>query len=328
MKIIVLGDELTQSHHFEFERKWLYVAAGALAVLFLSLCIFVALSISRANKIAAYQFELEQVTEQLLFDRYELDSFNTYAHSVFAEHAKQAASLQARISRLEALGGQVADMAGLNSEFDFYTEPAVGGPGSLEVVVDGAGEDAAPGEASEYKLVLTDGTQKSVLNALGAMRAKIAVREHELRAIEGLLANKQLHKERYLAGRPVDSGWLSSYFGYRTDPFTGKQAWHKGVDFAGKEGTKVLAVGSGVVTWAGDRYGYGQMVEINHGNGFTTRYGHNKENTVKLGQVVTKGQEIARMGSTGRSTGPHVHFEVLKNGKAVNPERYVYRKSL
>lgn len=320
MKIIVLGDEFEKSHHFEFEKKWFYVSVASVLLMFLCLCISVGISMSRANKIASYQNELENVTEQLMFDRHELDSFNTYAHGVFAEHAKQAAGLQARISRLEALGGQVADMTGLNKEFDFYSEPALGGPQRIEA--------AKEPENGEYGLILTDGTQKSVLQALDAMRAKISVREHELRAIESLLENKQLIKERYLAGRPIESGWLSSYFGYRTDPFTGQKAWHKGVDFAGKEGAKVLAVGSGVVTWSGDRYGYGLLVEINHGNGFTTRYGHNKENTVKLGQVVTKGQEIARMGSTGRSTGPHVHFEVLKNNKAVNPERYVYRKSM
>ena len=92
---------------------------------------------------------------------------------------------------------------------------------------------------------------------------------------------------------------------------------------SGKEGSKVVAVASGVVTWAGERYGYGELIEINHGNGYTTRYGHNKELLVEVGDTIEKGQAISLMGSTGRSTGPHVHFEVLKNDRQVNPSKYV-----
>ena len=103
----------------------------------------------------------------------------------------------------------------------------------------------------------------------------------------------------------------------------GGQAMAQGVDFAGKEGTDVLAVGDGVVTWSGKRSGYGNLVEINHGNGYATRYGHNQRNLVEVGDAVKKGELIALMGSSGRSTGPHVHFEVLQNGKAVNPSRYI-----
>jgi murein DD-endopeptidase MepM/ murein hydrolase activator NlpD len=102
---------------------------------------------------------------------------------------------------------------------------------------------------------------------------------------------------------------------------------HKGIDFAGKEGTGVVATGSGVVSWASNRYGYGELVEINHGNGLKTRYGHNKTIVVKVGDVVSKGQVIAKMGSTGRSTGPHVHYEILKNDRQIDPLKYVYRKS-
>lgn len=101
---------------------------------------------------------------------------------------------------------------------------------------------------------------------------------------------------------------------------------HKGVDFAGKENTPIIATASGVVTWASKRYGYGQLIEINHGNGLITRYGHNKDLLVNVGDVVNKGQNIALMGSTGRSTGPHVHYEILRNNKQINPIKFVYRK--
>jgi murein DD-endopeptidase MepM/ murein hydrolase activator NlpD len=131
-------------------------------------------------------------------------------------------------------------------------------------------------------------------------------------------------RERIIpSGRAVEQGHLSSKFGKRIDPFTGKQEQHKGIDVAGKEGSRIMAVGDGVVTWSGERTGYGNLVEINHGDGFVTRYGHNKLPLVNAGETVRKGQAIALMGSTGRSTGPHVHIEVVHNGKQVNPTKYL-----
>ena len=165
------------------------------------------------------------------------------------------------------------------------------------------------------------------LVALEQLSYDVDYRAEQLDVMESLLANRQLQNDVYLAGRPIKWGWMSSRFGRRNDPFTGRLAWHKGVDFAGKEGSDIVSVGSGVVTWSGDRYGYGLMVEISHGGGVVTRYAHAKEVLVKLGDIVKKGHTVALMGSTGRSTGPHVHFEVRKNGKALDPVRYVNRRS-
>ena len=134
----------------------------------------------------------------------------------------------------------------------------------------------------------------------------------------------ELQQKVLPTGRPIKKGWMSSFYGMRNDPFTGKRDFHKGVDFAGKLGSDVTSVAAGVVTWSGDRYGFGMMVEIDHGNGYSTRYGHNLENLVKVGDKVRKGQTIAKMGTSGRSTGPHVHFEVLYNGRAVNPKKYIH----
>lgn len=102
---------------------------------------------------------------------------------------------------------------------------------------------------------------------------------------------------------------------------------HKGVDFAGKENADIIATAAGVVSWAGRRSGYGYLIELNHGKGMKTRYGHNKVLLVSAGDVVTKGQVIARMGSTGRSTGPHVHYEILRNNQQINPIKFIYRKA-
>jgi murein DD-endopeptidase MepM/ murein hydrolase activator NlpD len=155
------------------------------------------------------------------------------------------------------------------------------------------------------------------------LQSQLSSREQQLGVLENLILTRELNKQVYPEGRPVQEGFISSYFGQRADPFTGYTATHKGIDFAGPEGTSVISVAAGLVTFAGDRAGYGNMVEVNHGNGMVTRYGHNEKLLVKQGEMIRKGQEVALMGSTGRSTGPHLHFEVVKNGIQVDPLRFI-----
>jgi murein DD-endopeptidase MepM/ murein hydrolase activator NlpD len=162
-----------------------------------------------------------------------------------------------------------------------------------------------------------------VVGALNVLDEQLADRSLQLTVLEDLLLNRKLRDEVRPEGRPVTAGYVSSQFGTRTDPFTGRHAFHKGVDFAGREGAEVVAVASGVVIWSGERYGYGELVEINHGNGYVTRYAHNVDNLVAVGDTVRRGQVIARMGDTGRATGPNLHFEVLLNDKPVDPLKYV-----
>ena len=162
-----------------------------------------------------------------------------------------------------------------------------------------------------------------MLEAMDLLTARLSNREAQLDVLEGVLMNQNLKERVYPQGRPVSSGWLSSYFGKRTDPFTGKQANHRGVDFAGKAGAGITTVAAGVVTWSSPRYGFGKLVEINHGNGYSTRYAHNSENLVAVGDEVKKGQIVALMGQTGRATGPNLHFEVLRNGQRVNPVTFI-----
>ena len=122
---------------------------------------------------------------------------------------------------------------------------------------------------------------------------------------------------------PVAHGYIASGFGGRADPLDGHSAFHSGIDFDAPMGSAVTAVADGVVTWAGVRSGYGNVIEIDHGNGYMTRYAHNSELVARVGQRVHAGETIAKVGSTGRSTGPHCHFEVWLNGRAVNPMAYV-----
>ncbi|MBB5212156.1 M23 family metallopeptidase [Microbulbifer hydrolyticus] len=220
------------------------------------------------------------------------------------------AEMQARLTRLDALGERLTTIAKLDEgEFQFGSVPAVGGPEDPGV----SGASELPYQPPEF------------LEVIGDLSDQIEDRQMQLSTLDSLMARRQLQDEQFIAGRPITRGWMSSRYGYRTDPFSGRRSWHKGVDFAGKNGSDVVSVAAGVVTWAEDRYGYGQLVEINHGNGYKTRYGHNSELKVKLGDVVKKGQIIALMGSSGRSTGPHVHFEVYKNNRPVDPATYIRR---
>ena len=213
-------------------------------------------------------------------------------------------TMQAQMLRLNALGERLVDQGDLDKEeFDFDAVPAVGGPG---------------GEVEVQSVPLAD-----FLSMLDMLDSEMVDREQKLSVLESLLLSRSLRERVMPSGKPIAEGWLSSKYGKRNDPFTGKQDFHKGLDFAGKKGSEVVTVGDGVVSWAGKRSGYGNLIEINHGNGYSTRYGHNQSHLVKAGDKVKKGQQIALMGSTGRSTGPHVHFEVLQNGKTVNPSKYI-----
>ena len=158
---------------------------------------------------------------------------------------------------------------------------------------------------------------------LDDLNQQLQDRERQLSVLESMISTRNLNRQIVPGGRPVTQGWISSYFGSRTDPFNGRKAFHRGVDFAGPAGAQVVAVASGVVTYSKERFGYGKTVEINHGNGYVTRYAHNQRVLVAVGDTIQKGQAIALIGSTGRSTGPHLHFEVLKQGRAVDPMSFV-----
>jgi len=218
--------------------------------------------------------------------------------------ALRLGTLQAHVIRLDALGQRLTTMAKLDKgEFDFDSPPAQGGP-----------VEADAGTAI---------TVPDFVGSLNDLSVQIEDRSKQLAVLETMLMSRNLQAEVMPTGRPVNRGWLSSFFGIRTDPFTGLRVHHSGVDFAGKLGSDVVTVAAGVVNFAGKRSGYGNLVEINHGNGYMTRYGHNLENLVKVGETVKKGQIISKMGTSGRSTGPHVHFEVIVNGQTVNPRKYI-----
>ena len=215
------------------------------------------------------------------------------------------AQMNARVIRLDALGRRLTEMADIDDgEFDFESDPAIGGP-------------------EEPMAMIPNLAVPEMVDAMDSLGSQLINREAQLDVLESVIMNQNLKDRVYPQGRPVGAGWISSYFGKRTDPFTGKAANHTGIDFAGKHGAEIIAVADGVVTWSADRYGYGIMVEINHGSGYATRYAHNSENLVSVGDEVKKGQVVGLMGETGRATGPNLHFEVLHNGNRVNPVKFI-----
>jgi murein DD-endopeptidase MepM/ murein hydrolase activator NlpD len=219
--------------------------------------------------------------------------------------ALRLGQMNAHVVRLDALGSRLTQMAGLkDGEFDFTSAPSLGGP--------------------EEPLADTDFMKISgVINTLDNLDSQLADRGRQLNVLEDFLLNSNMRDEVRPEGRPVSAGYMSSRFGNRTDPFTGRRAFHKGIDFAGRAGAEVIAVASGVVIWSGERSGYGELVEVNHGNGYVTRYAHNADNLVAVGDTVKRGQVIARMGKSGRATGPNLHFEVLLNDRQVDPLSYI-----
>ena len=219
--------------------------------------------------------------------------------------AARIGSLNAHLIRLDALGRRLTDLAGLDrGEFDFAKPPPAGGP---------EGQEAQGGSVQVPELTAV----------LDTLEEQINDRAQQLGALEMVMASRELGQRIMPGGLPLIGGWISSHFGHRSDPFTGRGAFHAGVDFAGPTGSRVIAVGPGVVTYSGWKQGYGNVVEITHPTGYVTRYGHNSRNLVPVGRSVQKNDAIAVIGSTGRSTGTHVHFEVLRDGNVLNPMKYL-----
>lgn len=248
---------------------------------------------------------IELMKQELASQQAELDSGRTEARQKVEALTLKLAAMQARLVRIDALGERLTDMASLDDgEFDFSQQSALGGPEQDQVSVFEHGD---------------------LERLYSQLESQLASRESQLHILESLMVDRKLKQQGTVTGRPIHKGWMSSRYGYRTDPFNGRKAWHNGVDFAGKSGADIVAVASGVVTWSGKKSGYGQMVELDHGEGYITRYAHNKQNLVNVGDAVKKGEVVGLMGSSGRSTGPHVHFEVYKNGRSVDPASYIRR---
>ena len=219
--------------------------------------------------------------------------------------AARMAELQAEANRLNALGERLTRAAQLgDGEFDFDKPVGVGGAGPVRDMPAGELRSGMTGLDTQLR---RSGGQLSVL--------------------EALLFNRELDKSSLPTGLPIQHSYITSNFGYRADPLGGGSQFHKGVDFEANTGDPVLSVADGVVTYSAMRSGYGNVIEVDHGNGYVTRFAHNSRLTRQVGDLVRRGEEVAKAGSTGRSTGAHVHFEVWENGVVVNPQQFLGQAS-
>lgn len=222
--------------------------------------------------------------------------------------AMRLGELQAQVARLDGLGERLARSAGLKPQ-DL--------PGGLSAgTVPGRG--GAPSSLPARDLTLPEFT-----SLLQSAAHQLDLRADQFGVLEALLLQESAKRKFLPSLPPVAEIWHSSDFGRRIDPFTGQSAFHEGIDFVAEAGTPIVAAASGKVVFAGEHPQYGKMVEIDHGNGLVTRYAHASQLNVRDGDLVLRGQRVATVGSTGRSTGPHLHFEVRLNGVPQNPARFL-----
>lgn len=307
MKVLFIDPKARKTAEFQFG-----ITARIIALASFCLLPFVAgfggyaLAVSLLPSMVDTGEQVAELQSALKNQRKAIDNIRADAQRKVDGLSIRMAEIQARVMRLDALGERVAEVAQFDKdEFNFSTLPAMGG-----VFFE-----------SELSSVDIDDFQDSI----AAMERTLESREQQLDVISQLLKNRDLSKQMKVEGWPVESGWISSRYGSRNDPFTGKVAAHYGVDFASKYGSPISSVAAGVVTWSGNRSGYGLTVEVSHGGGYMTRYAHTSESLVSVGQLVKKDEAIAKIGQSGRSTGPHLHFEVFKNGRNVDPASYIRR---
>lgn len=305
MDIILVSNRFDQARSFTLSKPQVLFLGLLFLLLVVSLSVllnYFSLRYAVTHKSPYLQSLLAAVQEEQTkrTQSYLRESLNTMAARV--------GEMQAKLLRLDTVGERLSKLAGLDpKEFMFEQTPARGGPSPQS--------EAKPLSFTE----LTD--------QLDTLAGDLDDRADKLGALESRLFLDYAKQQFVPTSLPVETNWFSSNFGWRIDPFTGFSTFHEGIDFMSPTGRPIRAAGAGVVVYSGNHPQYGKMVEVDHGNGVVTRYAHASSLEVKVGDVVVIGQKIAEVGSTGRSTGPHLHFEVRVRGAAVNPNKYLQKNS-
>ena len=304
MNIILISNKSAQAKNIVLTNTHIVLAASSLFIIAIILAIGLNyLTLHYGDKISDRVSSLFVVAPQ----QEEIDA-HAHLHDNLGAMAVKLGQMQAQLMRLDALGERLAKSSGVKTEeFLFDKMPGQGG--------------ASPTLSSP---ALSADEFKQRLNELSYV---IDDRDDKFDVLESLLRQDRLTKRVYPSEMPIDTEWYSSGFGYRIDPFSGRRVFHEGVDFAAKTGTPIKAAAGGVVIYSARHPEYGNMVEIDHGDELVSRYAHASKLLVNLGQIVSSGQKIAEVGSTGRSTGPHLHFEIRHKDVPQNPSRYLKKPS-
>ena len=306
MNVIFLPNREGRARQLNLRRPLTLSLLAGLVLLVLGSAFTLGLSFGRGSKERTVLGEAAVFGNYLAEQKQQISDLKHQFQLRVDAMAMRLGAMNAHVIRLDALGKRLTEMADIDSrEFNFGRDPPSGGPEA-----DGEGVSAQIPDLSAL---------------LAQLEQRVDLRASQLSALENVILARELKAEIPPEGPPVASGYISSYFGERADPFDGRETFHKGLDFAAAAGSKVVAVAAGVVTWAGERSGFGKLIEISHGDGYVTRYAHNERALVSVGETVKRGEPVALMGSTGHSTGPHVHFEVLRNGRQVDPLSFIGR---
>lgn len=300
LQIIVVDERLARARTLTITRRDVLMALSVAALLLLVTSgMFSFLAVR-----AAGMFQIPLVSDVISFvTRDEMQRQDRHVKDNVASLARKLGEVQAQLLWLDALGERVARTMGIRpEEFRFQEPPGRGGALSRSDSM----------------------TLQDLSIELQRFSRSVDQRADYLQVVEGELLSQQVRQALLPNSKPVSDGFIGSGFGWRTDPFTGDMTRHEGIDFAAPVGTPIHAAAGGVVVLAENHPVWGNVVEVDHGNALMTRYAHASRLAVRTGDLVKRGQKIAEVGTTGRSTGPHLHFEVHLRGVAQNPSKLVF----
>ena len=279
-------------------------------VFILFLCSFIILMFTSSSYMYGYKKGYKELYEDRIRD---LSHYENEINRIKEENqenmeffSQKLISISSKIENISSLGNKLSKLAKLDKkDFDFRRPNYIGGKNKVNIEF-------------EY--------DSKFENYLDNMLIDLDSKQQDLVEVYKIINNLEMKEQFFPSGLPSNKGYISSDYGTRVNPISKEEHFHKGVDVAHKTESDIRSLAAGEVTFSGKKYGYGNLVEISHINGYKTRYAHNNRNLVKIGEYVKKGQTIAKMGSTGHSTGPHVHLEVLKNNKHINPNKFIHYK--
>jgi murein DD-endopeptidase MepM/ murein hydrolase activator NlpD len=303
LNIIFVSDATARARTITLD--WRHWAAGSFAILVLFLSFTLAFNYVTLRYAASINHPLLQAI-MLADQRQEAQRSQEAVQGHLSAMAMKLGELQAQMLRLDSLGERLARLAGLKPQ---------------ELPAQEAG--STPGRGGPDATLHRDFTVDEFTSMLGQLTRQVDERTDQLGVLEALVVTDSANKKFLPTLLPIEEGWFSSNFGWRIDPFNGQKTFHEGIDFPAEVGTTIEAAASGKVIFADVHPAYGKMLEIDHGNGLVSRYAHCSVLLVKEGDLVMRGQRVAEVGSTGRSTGPHLHFEVRLNGVPQNPARFL-----